>query len=364
MASSLDKGVRLHQEKLAEAYRHREEELEKWRGYLRDYEALERRLATLPDKTKHEIMVPLGPLAFMPGQIVHTNEILVLLGDNIFAERSAKQAVGIIKRRQEFVKGNINAVEKLLNDLGTRAEYAQHEVWGGAKDEEGNDIIEINEPATEEEERAWQERNVYKPWVSKPSKVSNKGSETKVKKETEEEKAQFKAFMESLEKLERLEREQGEGYEQEEEEDVEDVEEETGESEENDDEEEEEEQEEDEVEEDVEDVKVEVEEVEDIDIVQERNMTKEIETSAKDVITTGPTLSKFKQQREQQRAEAQRKQEEERYRVPEKPAAFTGGVVERDFGRGEGVGKVPDEQQKSAPERVSRFKAAMKGGKH
>ena len=45
------------------------------------------------------LQVQLGPLAFMPGKIVHTNEILVLLGDNWFVERSAKQATEIIGRR-------------------------------------------------------------------------------------------------------------------------------------------------------------------------------------------------------------------------------------------------------------------------
>jgi unconventional prefoldin RPB5 interactor 1 len=44
-------------------------------------------------------MVPFGPKAFFPGQLKHTNEILVLLGDNWFAERSAKQAVEIVDRR-------------------------------------------------------------------------------------------------------------------------------------------------------------------------------------------------------------------------------------------------------------------------
>ena len=43
--------------------------------------------------------VPFGPLAFMPGKLVHTNEILVLLGDNWFVDRSAKQACEIIDRR-------------------------------------------------------------------------------------------------------------------------------------------------------------------------------------------------------------------------------------------------------------------------
>ena len=35
----------------------------------------------------------------MPGQLVHTNEILVLLGDNWFVDRSACQAAEIVNRR-------------------------------------------------------------------------------------------------------------------------------------------------------------------------------------------------------------------------------------------------------------------------
>jgi len=37
----------------------------------------------------------------MPGKIVHTNEIMVLLGDNWFAERSEKQATEIAERRMK-----------------------------------------------------------------------------------------------------------------------------------------------------------------------------------------------------------------------------------------------------------------------
>ena len=37
----------------------------------------------------------------MPGEIIHTNEVMVLLGDNWFAERSAKQACEIIDRRKK-----------------------------------------------------------------------------------------------------------------------------------------------------------------------------------------------------------------------------------------------------------------------
>ena len=45
--------------------------------------------------------VPIGKHAFIPGQLYHTNEITVLLGDNWFAQVTAKQAQDIVKRRQK-----------------------------------------------------------------------------------------------------------------------------------------------------------------------------------------------------------------------------------------------------------------------
>lgn len=43
--------------------------------------------------------VPFGNNAFSKGKLVHTNEVMVLLGDNWFAEVSAKQATAIATRR-------------------------------------------------------------------------------------------------------------------------------------------------------------------------------------------------------------------------------------------------------------------------
>lgn len=71
--------------------------------FKEDYEALKARLETLPDKVSHEVMVPFGKLAFIPGRVKHTNEILCLLGDNWFVERSAKQSAQIVDRR---IKGD------------------------------------------------------------------------------------------------------------------------------------------------------------------------------------------------------------------------------------------------------------------
>lgn len=48
--------------------------------------------------------VPFGPLAFMPGKLVHTNEVTVLLGDNWFAKCAAKQAQKIVDHRMKCKK--------------------------------------------------------------------------------------------------------------------------------------------------------------------------------------------------------------------------------------------------------------------
>lgn len=45
-------------------------------------------------------------MGFMPGYIYHTNEIIVSLGENIFAKRTAEQARGIAKRRIDCIFSN------------------------------------------------------------------------------------------------------------------------------------------------------------------------------------------------------------------------------------------------------------------
>lgn len=37
----------------------------------------------------------------MPGKLVHTNEVTVLLGDNWFSKCSAKQAVALVEHRKK-----------------------------------------------------------------------------------------------------------------------------------------------------------------------------------------------------------------------------------------------------------------------
>ncbi|KAL9239465.1 hypothetical protein vseg_013784 [Gypsophila vaccaria] len=77
----------------------------------------------LPDELHHHIMVPFGKAAFFPGRLVHTNELMVLLGEGYFAERSAKQTVDILKRRGNLLDSQVNSLKAVIEDLKTEASF-------------------------------------------------------------------------------------------------------------------------------------------------------------------------------------------------------------------------------------------------
>ncbi|XP_015267612.1 PREDICTED: unconventional prefoldin RPB5 interactor 1 [Gekko japonicus] len=101
------------------------ENIQHWKKVESDYEALQERLNTLPDKLSYDIMVPFGPLAFMPGKLVHTNEITVLLGDNWFAKCSAKQASGLVEHRKKHVRKTMDDLQKVMQNFESRVEFTE-----------------------------------------------------------------------------------------------------------------------------------------------------------------------------------------------------------------------------------------------
>ncbi|KAJ1506628.1 hypothetical protein HMI56_000509 [Coelomomyces lativittatus] len=88
-----------YQETVSQALVEVEAKVSQLQHFKEDYEALHQVLTELPLKTQCPVMVPFGPLGFMPGHLVHTNEIIVLLGDDWYVERSAFQAKGMVQRR-------------------------------------------------------------------------------------------------------------------------------------------------------------------------------------------------------------------------------------------------------------------------
>ena len=66
----------------------------------------------------------MGSKAFMPGELIHTNEVMVLLGENFFAERSSFQAGAIVRRRMDVIDEVISKLEKQIKDLGMRGDLS------------------------------------------------------------------------------------------------------------------------------------------------------------------------------------------------------------------------------------------------
>lgn len=79
------------------------------------YEALGRKLFTLPHKLRHPGLIPVGPRLYLPGELINTNRLTVLLGscndEAYFAERSAFQAQGIVQRRLALIDEKAKEVE-------------------------------------------------------------------------------------------------------------------------------------------------------------------------------------------------------------------------------------------------------------
>ena len=134
----------------------REAERDQLQRAADDYEELIGTLTSLPAKVEHKVMVPFGKLAFFPGSLRHTNEIMVLLGDNYFALRSAEQAAGIASRRAEYVRPQVAAAQADVDILTTRIE--QIRAYGEMQDVRPGEF-EIREPYFSDDEAEGEEED-------------------------------------------------------------------------------------------------------------------------------------------------------------------------------------------------------------
>ena len=204
-------------EKAIDATSQRLEQLE---GFLRDYEGLDQQLETLPAKTSHKVAVPMGPLAFMEGHLHHTNEVLVLLGDNYFAERSAQQARGIVGRRIEHLQAEVRSAKQTIDRIHGQSTAAETFLTRKV-DAEGNEVVEIREPYVSDEEEGEEGEGKASPSsasqgrqddtvVEQPGTAA--GDAPQSKKSSEE--AEFAQFWDQLGKLADEEGEEEEGGEE------------------------------------------------------------------------------------------------------------------------------------------------------
>ncbi|XP_067933250.1 unconventional prefoldin RPB5 interactor-like [Watersipora subatra] len=123
------------------------DQLQKWNSFKEDYSKLKNKIEKLPDQVTYDYMVPFGPMAFMPGKLIHTNEILVLLGDNWFADMSAKQSCEVIDRRLANIETNVEKLQEQKKLLESRAVFTEQEFSTQEKD--------ITEAYDSDEDRKW-----------------------------------------------------------------------------------------------------------------------------------------------------------------------------------------------------------------
>ncbi|BBN16572.1 unconventional prefoldin RPB5 interactor 1 [Marchantia polymorpha subsp. ruderalis] len=133
------------------------EEVDKQQEYLKELQSyrdenkvLSGLVTQLPDSVSHNVMVPFGKAAFFPGRLIHTNEFLVLLGERYYGERSSKQTVNILERRNEFLLRKISSVESQIADLEAEGAFASNTA---AEAKAG--VVEIREQILEESDKSF-----------------------------------------------------------------------------------------------------------------------------------------------------------------------------------------------------------------
>jgi len=163
-----------------------------------EYKKLESKLTSITDNISHDVMVPLTKKAFMPGHLIHTNEIMVLLGENYFLETSALRAREICGRR-------LQECDKLLEEL--QQELKLVEGWKNQTSqlhEEGAECREIIEESTEQELEEWRKKHKQSLRREKEQMKSQQPVQDKKPELTDEE---LWARLEELEVREALEKE-------------------------------------------------------------------------------------------------------------------------------------------------------------
>ncbi|ORX52130.1 hypothetical protein BCR36DRAFT_411578 [Piromyces finnis] len=148
------KEIEIYQNALNKSIKDTNANIKKWDEYKNDYINLKKVLKDLPNEIQHEAMIPFSKLAFFPGKLIHTNEILVLLGDNWFVERSAKQSCEIVDRRLKFVNENIYKLKKDKKELEQKVKLTEKSlpIKHDELNEEGMNYVEIREDYDEDEE--------------------------------------------------------------------------------------------------------------------------------------------------------------------------------------------------------------------
>ncbi|XP_044465135.1 RNA polymerase II subunit 5-mediating protein homolog isoform X2 [Mangifera indica] len=178
-----------------DAITEKQQELERVKEFIADNTNLINLVQKLPEELHHDIMVPFGKAAFFPGRLIHTNELLVLLGEGYYAERTSKQAVDILKRRGKDLESQADSLKAMMKDLQAEASF-----FDATASEAAEGLVEIREEYMEEISERTSESGL--------PKQDSSVSETNNSKDEDEEYARILSRLDELE-LEELAAESG-----------------------------------------------------------------------------------------------------------------------------------------------------------
>ncbi|XP_016947317.1 unconventional prefoldin RPB5 interactor-like protein [Drosophila biarmipes] len=86
-------------------------ETERWQAFKSDNESTIRNLELFAQKLSVEVMVPIGRKALMPGELIHTNELLVGHYEGYFSACSAHKAKEICRHRLKLAEEQLKKLE-------------------------------------------------------------------------------------------------------------------------------------------------------------------------------------------------------------------------------------------------------------
>ncbi|XP_070153672.1 unconventional prefoldin RPB5 interactor isoform X2 [Polyergus mexicanus] len=117
-----------------------EKQINTWNDYRNKYKKVIEGLEVYPLSVSENCMVPIGKRALMKGKLIHTNEIMVYLGDGYFAKYSASQAISLCKKRIAWAEKMLKDLEAERNLYETRLYFPlKHDIFG---EEDRKDILE------------------------------------------------------------------------------------------------------------------------------------------------------------------------------------------------------------------------------
>ncbi|ESO13030.1 hypothetical protein HELRODRAFT_159625 [Helobdella robusta] len=195
MALNVD-GLKRLQEATEQVLTETQSKIDKLNLMLQDYCSLKERLITLPDKLSYQILAPFGKLGFMHGQLINTNQITILLGDNWFVRTSAKHASGIIERRISNLELQIGELKKQKNLIKPRQQFTSEYLL------ENNECVEIKEECNDEEDSKWRERHKENLRKSKEKQIHTGKSTSNTEDVQENDESKLWKILEELEEKE------------------------------------------------------------------------------------------------------------------------------------------------------------------